>query len=144
LCGGSSTRAHSFYSRRLAGLPWQGRIVELQVRVPRFRCTSLECRRRIFAERLDITRPRARRTVRLHEIQQQISLALGGEPGSRPAGRAFALRTLAAQDIRGRHSHHSASRSAGVDGAGETFPTALRVFNPASGKSGAVQFAAAV
>jgi transposase len=87
LCGGSSTRAHSFYSRRLADLPWQGRIVELQVRVRRFRCTSLECRRRIFAERLDIARPKARRTVRLHEIQQQIGFALGGDPGSRLAGR---------------------------------------------------------
>jgi transposase len=87
LCGGSSTRAHSFYSRRLADLPWQGRIVELQVRVRRFRCTSLECRRRIFAERLDIARPQARRTVRLRDIQQQIGLALGGEAGSRLAGR---------------------------------------------------------
>src|SRR3954469_18441861 len=87
LCGGSSTRAHSFYSRRLADLPWQGRVVELQVRVRRFRCTSFGCRRRIFAERLDIAQPKARRTLRLREIQQQIGLALGGEPGSRLAGR---------------------------------------------------------
>ena len=78
---------HSFYSRRLADLPWQGRVVELQVRVRRFRCTSLECRRRIFAERLDTARSKARRTVRLRDIQQQIGLALGGEPGSRLAGR---------------------------------------------------------
>src|SRR3954453_19695039 len=87
LCGSTSTRAHSFYLRRLADLPWQGRIVELQVRVRRFRCSSLECRRRIFAERLDIARPKARRTVQLHQIQQQIGFALGGEPGSRLAGR---------------------------------------------------------
>src|SRR4051794_30078931 len=87
LCGSTSTRAHSFYLRRLADLPWQGRIVELQVRVRRFRCSSLECRRRIFAERLDIAPPKARRTVRLHEIQQQIGFALGGEPGARLAGR---------------------------------------------------------
>jgi transposase len=78
---------HSFYSRRLADLPWQGRVVELQVRTRRFRCTSLQCRRRIFAERLDIARPKARRTVRLRDIQQQIGLALGGEAGSRLAGR---------------------------------------------------------
>lgn len=87
LCGGSSTRAHSFYSRRLADLPWQGRVVELQVRVRRFRCTSLGCRRRIFAESLAIAGPKARRTLRLREIQRQIGLALGGEPGSRLAGR---------------------------------------------------------
>ena len=87
LCGGTSTRVHSFYSRHLADLPWQGRVVELQVRTRRFRCTNLECRRRIFAEQLAIARPKARRTVRLREIQQQIGLALGGEPGSRLAGR---------------------------------------------------------
>jgi hypothetical protein len=87
LCGGTSSRVHSFYSRRLADLPWQGRVVELQVRTRRFRCTSLECRRRIFAERLDIARPNARRTVRLRDIQQQIGLALGGEAGSRLAGQ---------------------------------------------------------
>src|SRR3954453_17740134 len=88
LCGGTSSRVHSFYSRRLADLPWQGRVVELQVRVRRFRCTSLQCRRCIFAERLDIARPKARRTVRLRDIQQQIGLALGGEAGSRLVGRA--------------------------------------------------------
>jgi transposase len=87
LCGGTSTRVHSFYSRRLADLPWQGRIVELQVRTRRFRCASLQCRRRIFAERLDIARPKARRTARLRDIQQQIGLALSGEAGSRLAGR---------------------------------------------------------
>src|SRR3954453_8935701 len=87
LCGGSSSRAHSFYSRRLADLPWQGRVVELQVRTRRFRCTNPECQRRIFAERLDIAQPKARRTVRLRDIQQQIGLALGGEAGSRLAGR---------------------------------------------------------
>jgi transposase len=86
-CGGTSTRAHSFYSRRLADLPWQGHVVELHVRVRRFRCTNFYCRRRIFAERLAIARPKARRTLRLREIQQQIGLALGGEPGSRLAGQ---------------------------------------------------------
>lgn len=82
-----STRTHSSYWRRLADLPWQGRVVALQVRVRRFRCTNLDCRRRIFAERLALTRPKARRTLPLREIQQQIGLALGGEPGSRLAGR---------------------------------------------------------
>jgi transposase len=87
LCRQPSVRLHSSYARRLADLPWQGRIVELQVRVRRFRCATADCRRRIFAERLALTRPKARRTLRLREIQQQIGLALGGEPGSRLAGR---------------------------------------------------------
>jgi transposase len=58
----------------------------LQVRVRRFRCPNRDCPpRRIFAERLALTQPKARRTLRLREIQQQIGLALGGEPGSRLA-----------------------------------------------------------
>lgn len=68
-------------------MPWQGRILYLHLRVRRFRCTNRDCRRRIFAERLAFTQPKARRTLRLREIQQQIGLALGGEPGSRLAGR---------------------------------------------------------
>jgi transposase len=86
-CGGVSTHGHSSYSRRLADLPWQGRLVELHVCVRRFRCANFHCRRRIFAERLAITQPKARRTLRLREIQQQVGLALGGEPGSRLAGQ---------------------------------------------------------
>ena len=68
-------------------MPWQGRILYLHLRVRRFRCANRDCRRRIFAERLALTQPKARRTLRLREIQQQIGLALGGEPGSRLAAR---------------------------------------------------------
>src|ERR1700761_2548938 len=74
-------------SCRLADLPWQGRILYLHLRIRRFRCANRDCRRRIFAERLALTQPKARRTLRLREIQQQIGLALGGEPGSRLAAR---------------------------------------------------------
>jgi transposase len=87
LCHQPSARVHSSYSRRLADLPWQGRILYLHLRVRRFRCANRDCRRRIFAERPALTQPKARRTLRLREIQQQIGLALGGEPGSRLAGR---------------------------------------------------------
>ena len=68
-------------------MPWQGRILYLHLRIRRFRCANRDCRRRIFAERLALTQPKARRTLRLREIQQQIGLALGGEPGSCLAAR---------------------------------------------------------
>ena len=88
LCGRPSTRVHSRYSRRLADLPWHGRIVELRVDVRRFRCSNSACRRRIFAERLpEVAAVKARRTVRLREAQRHIGLALGGEPGARLARR---------------------------------------------------------
>jgi hypothetical protein len=87
-CARPSARRHSAYQRRLADLPWQGRIVELRVRVRRLRCDDAACPQAIFAERLPgVTRPKARRTARLREAQASIGLALGGEPGSRLAGR---------------------------------------------------------
>jgi transposase len=50
LCDQPSARLHSHYRLRLADLPWQGRTVELRVRVRRFRCATITCPRRIFAE----------------------------------------------------------------------------------------------
>ena len=90
LCHQPSTRPHSTYRRRLADLPWQGRTVELHLRIRRFRCANIACSRRLFAERLpEVTVPKARRTIRLRDLQQEIvwhSMAnkgLGWPAGSR-------------------------------------------------------------
>ncbi|WP_271566720.1 transposase family protein [Bradyrhizobium sp. CCBAU 11386] len=83
-CGGQTGRVHSHYERRLADLPWQGRVVEIRLQARRFRCANPQCPRRIFTERLPATvRPKARRTTRLGESQLAIGFAVGGEPGSR-------------------------------------------------------------
>ncbi len=87
-CGQLSSRTHSHYARTLADLPWQGRPVAIRVRARRFRCATVECPRQVFAERLPSVAPsRARRSQRLSDIQRHISLAVGGEPGSRLAHR---------------------------------------------------------
>jgi transposase len=87
-CGQISTRVHALYQRRLQDLPWQGRPATLLVRVRRFRCPSPACPRRTFAEHLGPAAARsARRTERLGEVQRQLGLALGGEPGARLAAR---------------------------------------------------------
>ena len=83
-CGCLTGRVHSHYMRRLADLPWQGRIVEIRLQARRFRCADPQCRQRIFTERLPETvQPRARRTARLGDSQLAIGFAVGGEPGSR-------------------------------------------------------------
>ena len=88
LCDHPSFRRHSTYGRRLADLPWQGRRVELHLRVRRFRCFNDGCPRRVFAERLpEVTVPMARRTLRLRDTQQDLGLAMGGESGSRLSRR---------------------------------------------------------
>jgi transposase len=87
-CGHASERVHSHYLRTLADLPWQGQMAMLRLSVRRFRCDTPACPRRIFTERLStITAPRARRTMRLGDIQHHIGLALGGQSGSRLARR---------------------------------------------------------
>lgn len=88
ICGQESARLHSHYLRTLADLPWGGRAVRLSLRVRRFRCSSPECTRSIFAERLpNLVESYARKTVRLHEVLEMVGFALGGEAGARLIGR---------------------------------------------------------
>jgi transposase len=51
-CGGSSSRVHSRYSRRLADLPVQGGRLVLKLSARRFVCVRKDCPRRVFCERL--------------------------------------------------------------------------------------------
>ena len=57
--------------------------------VRRFRCSSRQCRQKIFAERLrpGLARAYGRRTARLQGIVRQLGLALGGRPAQALAGR---------------------------------------------------------
>ncbi|MFQ6242252.1 ISL3 family transposase [Sinorhizobium meliloti] len=83
-CGSRTSRVHSHYQRRLADLPWHGRVVEVQLQARRWRCINPECPRKIFTERLPETvLPKARRMTRLCEHHLAIGFAAGGEPGSR-------------------------------------------------------------
>ena len=107
LCGGLSGQVHSPYTRTLADLPLQERVVAVQARARRFRCRSASCPCQIFTERLpEVGPPRARRSTRLRDMQRQIGFALGGEPGSRLAGRLAMpvsgdtlLRTIRTSDV---------------------------------------------
>jgi hypothetical protein len=91
VCGTISARIHSKYQRTVTDLPSQGRRVVVSVCARRFRCVVADCRRRIFAERLESTvgSPFARRTARLDGIVHHLGLALGGRPG-----QSFAQRLL--------------------------------------------------
>ncbi|SFU21222.1 Transposase [Sedimentitalea nanhaiensis] len=88
-CGAVSGHVHSRYQRRPADLPAHGRKVELVLQVRRFRCRSMYCSTRIFAERfpLSVTHPHARRTSRLQGLVRHIGLALGGRPAQALARR---------------------------------------------------------
>jgi len=86
LCGRVSRRRHSSYTRLLMDLPADGRTVNVQLLVRRFRCANPGCRRRVFAERFpQLVRPHARRTERLESLLTRIGVLLGGEAGARLA-----------------------------------------------------------
>jgi transposase len=83
-CAYLSSRIHSRDLRTLADLPWSGHIVRLIVQVCRFFCSHPSCPRKTFAEPIpEVAERYARRTTRLKEVLEQLSLALGGEPASR-------------------------------------------------------------
>jgi transposase len=83
-CAQPSARVHSRYTRTVADLPWADSPVQLLLHVRKFVCTTPDCPRRIFTERLPaVLTPWARRTTRLADHQRQIGLALGGAAGER-------------------------------------------------------------
>lgn len=83
-CQRRSFRIHSHYRRTLADQPWEGIPVRIELRTRRFFCDSDNCDRRIFTERVpNIVARYARRTYRMGEALDRISLALGGVAGAR-------------------------------------------------------------
>jgi transposase len=87
-CGEVSGRVHSRYVRTLRDLSACGRPVMVRLTVRRFVCHALGCARRTFVEQVDgSTAPHRRATVRLEAVLSAICAALGGEAGSRLAGR---------------------------------------------------------
>jgi transposase len=83
LCHTRSDRIHSRYVRTLADLPWSNAAVRLQLTIHRFVCTTSDCSRRNFAERLpSVAVPYARRTVRLTDAFAFVGFTIGGEAGA--------------------------------------------------------------
>ncbi len=84
VCDHPAVRIHSWYTRRLADVPWQGLAVCLRLRSRRWFCDNPGCVRRIFTERLPtVAPPHAQRTPRLATIVLVFGVAVGGTPGSR-------------------------------------------------------------
>jgi len=76
-CGQSSKRIHGYYQRTPRDLPIGGQVVQLRLRVRRFRCQNEGCARQTFAERLpEIVAVSAQRTVRLTKILSLFAIAL--------------------------------------------------------------------
>src|SRR5215208_7074106 len=83
-CHHPSTRVHSYYTRRVADLPWHGVAVRLALHTRRFRCKNSLCPKRVFCERLPrVVSCYGRQTARLDDALRLIGFLLGGEAGAR-------------------------------------------------------------
>ena len=88
LCGHAATHVRSYYTRFVADVPCANRHVQLVLRVRKFRCDTVSCPRKIFAERLGpFIEAWARKTTRLREAIEAIGTSTSGEVGARLAGR---------------------------------------------------------
>jgi len=88
LCAEAATHVRSYYTRLVADLPCAGRRVQLLLRVRKFRCDTVACPRKVFAERLGtFLQAWARKTTRLRQAIEAIGLATCGEGGARLADR---------------------------------------------------------
>src|SRR6266849_3871443 len=88
LCAEVATHVRSYYTRLVADLPCAGQRVQLLLRVRKFRCDTVSCSRKVFAERLGpFLEAWARKTTRLRESIEAIGLATCGEGGARLADR---------------------------------------------------------
>lgn len=87
-CDRPSARIHSYYTRKVADLPWHGVAVSLHLRTRRFRCKNSLCTKRVFCERLPrVVAHYGRKTVRMNEALELLGFLLGGEAGARAARR---------------------------------------------------------
>src|SRR6478672_3999971 len=79
VCGQSTTRVHSWYTRSLRDLPWQGLAVRMELHTRRWFCATPCCPRRIFTERVPtVAAPFSQRTTRLATIVLIFGVAVGG------------------------------------------------------------------
>jgi len=84
VCGSSSSRVHSTYTRAIHDLPILNYTVLLSVKVRKFFCENARCLRKIFAENLDGLAGRySRRTYRLKETLLQLAMVVSAEAVSK-------------------------------------------------------------
>ena len=77
-CATTSDRTHSWYTRTIQDLSWQGDPVRFELTLRKFFCDNQDCQRRIFAQPLSkIARRYQRKTTRLESVLLRILWKVG-------------------------------------------------------------------
>ncbi|MGY0035129.1 ISL3 family transposase [Pedobacter sp. NJ-S-72] len=83
ICGKTSNRIHSRYSRTLLDLPISGHMAKVKLKARKYFCDNAVCPRKVFTERFDCEiRPYYRRMVRSNDLLKRMALELGGNTGA--------------------------------------------------------------
>lgn len=83
-CGSFSSKIHSNYERNILDLPMIDKYTKLKIRVRRFFCTNVNCKRKIFAESFNGFISRYKRlTDRLSSYVTQIALCQSANQSQR-------------------------------------------------------------
>lgn len=118
-CHQVSDRVHSYYIRVPYDLPISGQVVQLQLRVRRFRCQNQHCQQQTFAERIpEVVATHAQRTARLMTTLTLFAFVLSGQAGSHllsKIGMPLSADTLLRVAQRTRSSTIVAPEALGVD-----------------------------
>ncbi len=86
-CQRPSTSVHSWYRRTVVDLPIGTWSVQLHLHVRRFRCGNERCSQKIFTERIaPVVAPFGRRTMRVAQRQQTMTLLVSSSMGERLSG----------------------------------------------------------
>jgi transposase len=87
-CDQPSQHVHSRYVRTIRDLPYQAKQTVLRLTARKFFCHNPDCPRSLFCERLPDLVPRyGHSSARLIDAHRDIAFSLGGEAGSRLAGK---------------------------------------------------------
>lgn len=87
-CGVVSQAVHSYRKRQVTDRPILGESVVINVQIRRFRCHNQDCHCRTFTETVPgYIERRIHRSVPLQNVLTAVGMELGGQAGSRLAGR---------------------------------------------------------
>ena len=82
ICGHSSSSVHDHYHRKITDLPVFQNTTLLFLKTRKFKCNNFSCPRKVFSEQTSHIKRYSRRTIRVSQLLDSLSIELTGKHGS--------------------------------------------------------------
>jgi len=82
ICGHSSSSVHDHYHRKITDLPVFQNTTLLFLKTRKFKCRNFSCPRKVFSEQTSHIKRYSRRTIRVSQLLDSLSIELTGKHGS--------------------------------------------------------------